>query len=124
MKISLAEFVKKKRAEMRLSTTDVERRSGGRISDSYISRIENGHIHNVSPNKLDALAEGLGVPVDELYRVARGLDPEGSKEKLEILAESFNGKSLTESDWQEIEAVVKVLVEQKKAFREAVKGKK
>ena len=87
------------RLAKRFTATEVERNSGGKISDSYILRIENGQVANVSHDKLDALAEGLQVPHDEVHRIARGLSPEAPKEKLEILAETFDGSDLTEKDW-------------------------
>jgi transcriptional regulator with XRE-family HTH domain len=112
--LTLAEYVRRARVDRKLSTIDVERESGGRISSSYVSRIENGMIANVSPEKLDALAAGLGIPAEDLYRVARGLSPERPKERLEMLAETFGGDELTERDWAEIEAVVKTMIEQKR----------
>jgi transcriptional regulator with XRE-family HTH domain len=117
MSISLPEFVRNIRAEKRLSVTDVERNSGGEISDSYVSRIESGIVANVSPEKLDALAKGLGISTDVIYRVARGLPAEKPIDRLEILAETFDGQDLSESDWVEIEAVLKSLIEAKKARR-------
>ena len=114
MKTTLSEFVKKTRAEKKLSAADVERNSGGRISDAYVLRIERGEVANVSPEKLDALADGLEVSADQIYRIARGLPLETPKDRLEILAEAFDGRDLTEQDWDEIEAVVRTIIEQKK----------
>ena len=114
MNKTLSEFIRTTRQERKLSAGDVERNSGGRISDAYVLRIENGHVANVSPEKLDALADGLGIPADDIYRVARGLPAEKPKDRLEILAETFDGKELTEQDWAEIEAVLKKMIDQKK----------
>ena len=119
MKLSLSKFVRDTRLEKHLSAGDVERNSGGRISDAYVLRIESGNVANVSPEKLDALADGLGIPVDQIYRVARGLPQETPKERLEILAETFGGQNLTEQDWAEIEGVLKFLINQRKAIRTA-----
>ena len=55
--MSLAEYVKSERQKRGLSAVDLERNSGGAISDSYVSRIESGQVTNVSPEKLDALAK-------------------------------------------------------------------
>ena len=115
----LAEYVRNTRLAKRLSTIDVERNSGGKISDSYVSRIERGEYANVSIDKLNALAEGLQIPPEEIHRIARGLPAEAPKEKLEILAETFDGSDLTELDWAEIEEVVRVLIEQKRSVRSA-----
>src|SRR3982751_5503885 len=114
MNKALAEYVKRVRGEKDFSLTDVERNSGGEISSSYISHIETGRVANVSPDKLDALAKGLKVSADEIYRVARGLTLEKPRDRLEILAETFNGQELSESDWMEIEGVLKTMIEQKK----------
>src|ERR1051325_33793 len=73
---SLGEYVRRVRTAKGLSTTDVEtvsRRGGAKgISDAYVTRIENGQVTNVSPAKLEALAQGLGVNPEELYAVVRG----------------------------------------------------
>lgn len=73
---NLADYVRRARTAKGLSTTDVESASriGGAkgISDAYVTRIENGYVTNVSPDKLHALAKGLGVSEDELFAVARG----------------------------------------------------
>jgi transcriptional regulator with XRE-family HTH domain len=74
---SLADFVKRIRHEKSFSTTDVERQSrrGGAkgISDAYVTRIENKYVTNVSPEKLKALARGLGESEDAIFAVARGV---------------------------------------------------
>lgn len=71
---TLGEYVKRVRAEKGLSLTDVQKRSGNQIANSYVSRIENGiaDAHGVTPKKLQALAKGLGVSEDEIFAVARG----------------------------------------------------
>src|SRR5919107_5307455 len=69
---NLSDFVRRVRGEKGLSTLDVERNSGNRITDGYVSQIENGYVKNVSPEKLQALARGLAVSEDEIFAVARG----------------------------------------------------
>jgi len=56
-----------------LTQNDVERMSGGRITDGYVASITTERATNLSVEKLVALADGLGVDVDELFHVARGL---------------------------------------------------
>lgn len=114
---TLAEYVRRVRIDKNLSTGDVSRQSLGAITDTYVNRIENGLVKNVSPEKLQALAKGLGVIESEIFRVARGLAAEGPNEVSEILAETFGGEDLTANDWREIEAVVKVMIEQKRNSR-------
>lgn len=86
----LATFVKKVRKEKGLSTTDVEVRSGKSITDGYISQIENLYIKNVSPEKLSALAKGLGVSEEEVFAIARGKNPN----KNTVIDERFERLSL------------------------------
>ncbi|HEY9283359.1 MAG TPA: helix-turn-helix transcriptional regulator [Pyrinomonadaceae bacterium] len=70
---SLADYVRRIRVQVRrISLAEVERNSGGGIDASYVNRIENGFVTNVSPDKLDALARGLTVPPEEVIAVATG----------------------------------------------------
>lgn len=106
---TLADYVRRKRTEAGLSTTDVQDRSrkGNRkgISDSYVTRIENGYVTNVSPNKLKALAFGLGVDEDEIFAIARGKSgnvPQEEFENSQMNAILNTGKRLTgkwKSEW-------------------------
>ena len=107
---TLSDFVRKTRIDKNLSTGDVSRRSLGEITDSYINRIENGLVKNVSPEKLQALAKGLGVSEHEIFRVARGLSPDTPAEFSDLMAETFGGEALTADDWAEIEAVIKAMI--------------
>lgn len=113
MKETLQAYVRRVRTEKKLSTVDVEAASLNTISDAYVSMIENGTAKNPSPEKLIALAKGLGVVEEEVFRVARGLSPR-SNTVTEIMVETFGGHDLSKNDWQEIEAVIKAMVAQKK----------
>jgi len=62
--------------EKHLSRRDVKLRSGGEITDSYVSGIISGSAKNLSVEKLKALARGLRVREMELIRVAFGLSDE------------------------------------------------
>lgn len=74
----LALFVRRMRIEKRLSLNDVVRESGNKITNAYVSRIENGHVQSPSPPMLVALAKGLGVSEDELFVLVRGIrEPKG-----------------------------------------------
>jgi transcriptional regulator with XRE-family HTH domain len=73
--MTLAEYVKKVMKEKKLSGAEVERRSEGLISDSYLKDITSGKTKRPSLETLKGLARGLGVSYyDELLRVASG-DP-------------------------------------------------
>jgi transcriptional regulator with XRE-family HTH domain len=83
-KEDLADYVKRARHENGLSQRDVEAKSSGGISKGYIGQIENREVLglSVTPQKLRALAKGLGVSEDEIFAVARGksLDQNGFRE--------------------------------------------
>jgi transcriptional regulator with XRE-family HTH domain len=68
----LADYVRRVRNEKGFSLSKVEKNSGSEIDASYINRIENDLIRNVTPEKLSALAKGLEVSEDEIFAVARG----------------------------------------------------
>lgn len=70
----LADFVRRTRHEKSLSLRAVEIGSSGAISKGYVGQIENRTVlgHSVTPQKLSALAKGLGVSEDEIFAVARG----------------------------------------------------
>ncbi|HSB08168.1 MAG TPA: helix-turn-helix domain-containing protein [Blastocatellia bacterium] len=68
----LSVYVETVMKEKRLSRRDVKLRSGGEITDSYVSGIISGTATNLSVQKLKALARGLRVSELELIRVAFG----------------------------------------------------
>jgi transcriptional regulator with XRE-family HTH domain len=69
----LGEYVKRVMKLKGLTQKEVQRVSGGRITDGYVASISIGRACNPSVDKLKALADGLGVDVDELFHVACGL---------------------------------------------------
>ena len=63
------------------------RKGQRRIAGSYINRIENNPKLCPTANRLKALADGLGVPAEELFARAIGFAPEGeTPEEVELLA--------------------------------------
>ena len=75
-KPGLSRYVERVMKEKHLSRRDVKLRSGGEITDSYVSGIISGSAKNLSVDKLKALARGLRVREIELIRVAFGLSDE------------------------------------------------
>lgn len=73
----LARYVARVLKEKRLSRRDVQVISGWKITDAYVGSIINGRARNLSVEKLQALARGLGVNDDEIFRVARGAGGSG-----------------------------------------------
>ena len=74
-KESLPEYVARIMNEKGLKPLDVEKLSRRLISDSYVQAFISGASANPSIEKLQALARGLGVNEDELFDVARGVNP-------------------------------------------------
>ncbi len=75
----LSRYVRRILAEKRLSLRDVQRDSGGRITQGYVGAIVNGRYANPSVGKLKALARGLGESEEKVFRVARGLSPKSEE---------------------------------------------
>jgi len=86
---SLPEYVKRVMDERGLKPKDVEKRSGGKIVDAYVTKIMRGRTKYPSVIKLQALAQGLGVDEEELFRVARGVPIKGKSK-----GESWPGEVL------------------------------
>ena len=68
----LADFIRRTMRDKGLSLRDVEERSRGRISNSYLSKLLSGSSRNPTGDKLAAIADGLGVPLKELHRATGG----------------------------------------------------
>lgn len=68
----LGEYVKWVMKLKGLTQKDVQRLSGGRITDGYVASITTGRAGNLSVEKLTALADGLGVDLNDLFHVASG----------------------------------------------------
>ena len=75
-KQGLSHYVDRVMKEKHLSRREVKLRSGGEITDSYVSGIISASAKNLSVEKLKALARGLRVREMELIRVAFGLSEE------------------------------------------------
>jgi len=73
---SLAQYVCRVFKERGLKHNEVREMSGGKITDGYVRGIMTGKAKNPSVYKLKALARGLGVSEDEIFRVARGVTTE------------------------------------------------
>lgn len=71
----MEELIKLIRLIMRekgLSVLQIQKRSGGKIKDSFISDILSGKTKTLSVEKVHALAEGLGVDSIEVFKAASG----------------------------------------------------
>jgi transcriptional regulator with XRE-family HTH domain len=72
----LSKYVRRVMKLKGLTHKDVQRLSGGRITDAYVASISIGRAGNPSAEKLKALADGLGVDPDLLFHLACGM-PDG-----------------------------------------------
>jgi transcriptional regulator with XRE-family HTH domain len=99
---TLAEFVSRVIAEKKLSFRKVAERTNGAISHSTVADIANGQRFDVKKDTLTAIAKGLEVPSDDVFRAARGL-PISRTNRFDIYAERFDAQELTEREWEFIE---------------------
>ena len=103
----LSVYVETVMKEKRLSRRDVKLRSGGEITDSYVSGIISGTATNLSVQKLKALARGLRVSEMELIRVAFGLSKADEFEQIadqshNLILIDVSKKSVLSTDIAEI----------------------
>lgn len=68
----LSEYVRRVMKAKGLTQKDVQRLSGGKITDGYVASISIGRAKNPSAGKLQALGDGLGVDPDVLFHLACG----------------------------------------------------
>ena len=73
----LGQYVSRVIKQKGITVRDVQAKSGGRISNGYVSDIMAGKQSNPTVDKLAALASGLGVDVRELFEAAVGPPPAG-----------------------------------------------
>jgi len=67
-------FVQKTMDDKGLTAWQVQKRSGGKIKDSYIKDILAGKTKSIGVEKLNALALGLDIDSIELFKLASGED--------------------------------------------------
>src|ERR1044072_2564240 len=72
---TLSEYVKRIMRQKKLSVRDIKRRADNKIAESYISRIINDKVRNLSVDKIASLAEGLGEDIHDVFAGASGKKP-------------------------------------------------
>lgn len=107
----LDRYVRRVLHEKDLTLSEVERRAGGGISDSYVACITTGSIKNLTINKLKALARGLGVEEGHILAAACGVSLPDSTDfyASQFAALFFKYKQLSEGDQGEVYAVLQML---------------
>lgn len=110
---TLAEFIKRIRLSKGLTLPDVERQSGGQITNGYVSRIENGQSLNPSVDKLKALAKGLRINESELFDVAQGKvkksEAKGLSDDSEFASITLGFQELSEADKANLRPLIAML---------------
>ena len=109
---TLAQYVDRIMKEKNLKSWDVEARSiaaGNRIADSYVDNIVKGITTNPSVEKLNALADGLGVDKIEIFKVASGIeDPEDSWTPETLLKAFEKMLHLTPKEIKQVKKILKI----------------
>ena len=75
MKETLSQFVQRIMRQKGLNLIDVERGSRHLISSSYIGRVLNGTVKNLTTDKMIALARGLDVDPYQIFAASYGEPP-------------------------------------------------
>lgn len=84
----LSEFVRRVMKAKGLTQKEVQRLSGGKITDGYVASISIGRASNLSAEKLRALGDGLGIHPDVLFHLACGMpEPIAEGHKISPAAE-------------------------------------
>jgi len=108
-KMTLAQFVKKKREEKNYSIRELAEKAG--VSHSEIARIEKGERTNPSASMLRAIATALFVPITELLETV-GLADTMPKP---IIAAHINGaQDLTVEERAEVENYINYLISKRR----------
>jgi transcriptional regulator with XRE-family HTH domain len=107
---SLDKYVRRVLKNKRLSLMEVSRRARGGISDAYLCSITKGNFGSLTVAKLKALAEGLGVPEQEVLAVAcgsePGSEPDFESSKFDSLFNKYRG--LSDEDKRELGPILEM----------------
>ena len=100
--MALADFVRRVMEEKGLSAVQVQRNSGGEISDTYVLKIRDGKGKRPSLSRLKGLAKGLNEP-EERVMLEAGADVDQTRKKEWTARESLELMSvlLTNEDVRE-----------------------
>lgn len=85
---SLSEYISRIRRQKGLSLRQIEDNCGKKLTASYIGRIAKGQFNNPSMETVAALAEGLGVDMQEIFVVAYGKQPSQTETSLLVFADA------------------------------------
>ena len=122
----LSEYVRRVMKLKGLTQKDVQRLSGGRITDGYVASINVGRATNLSVEKIRALADGLGVDADTLFHVSCGVPDDQLKKTYTgdalMILETVQ-KAVTSQDVAEIlNEAVRMSPEQRRLLLKSMKN--
>jgi len=121
----LSEYVRQVMKLKGLTQGDVQRMSGGRITDGYVASITTGRAKNLSVDKLKALADGLGVDADALFRVAcgrlEGIENSGGGPDVLMILETVQKAVMSPDVTEILEEVVRMRTEERSALLKSIK---
>ena len=77
---NLREYIRQMMRVKNLKAVDIQANSGGKITDAYISDILSGKTKRIGAEKIQALADGLGVDSIEVFKVVVNYNEKHSKD--------------------------------------------
>ena len=89
--MTLGELLKRARTEKELSLRDVERATSGKISNGYLSLLENGEVKQPNPLYLHELAGVYDVSYAELMKHAGYVAPQTAASSSSTSGLAFSG---------------------------------
>jgi transcriptional regulator with XRE-family HTH domain len=132
MRETLIQYVQRIMRQKNLTLRNIEENSGGKISNSYISKILNGNVKNPTADKIVALAKGLKVDAHEVFSAISGQEQAASNPMVfaDMVKELASDPTLQEllQEWLRMPAKERKTMLQAMRFvnkqREASKNKK
>src|ERR1044072_6400048 len=125
MKETLGEYVKRMTEQKGISLRELERRSGGRVTGSHLSKITKGSSKNVTVETVVGLALGLDVDPHEVLSIASGHSikeaTEADSVDLLMLADAMKKLASSPQLLEVIRAWAKMSDKQQKALLESLR---
>jgi len=108
--MTLGEMLKSARTEKELSLRDVEKATKGKISNGYLSLLENDEVKQPSPLYLHELARVYGISYAELMRCAGYVAPQATESSSSASGLAFSGADdLNTEERREVENYISYL---------------
>jgi transcriptional regulator with XRE-family HTH domain len=101
--LKFCEYIQKLRKAKNLSTGDIERQSGGTVSDATVTKLENKVSKSMELDTLEALAKGLQEPLINLLEAFYGYE-------IVPRENQYSLKDLTPSDREFVDSVLSYLL--------------